>query len=90
MMRMNIGYVYKIYENTNRAVFYGSTKQALSKRIYVHKSQYKLWCNKLTPTPTATPTATTTPTPTPKQTVSKNLQTNKKYSLRIFTNHLIQ
>ena len=47
MMRMNIGYVYKIYENTNRAVFYGSTKQALSKRIYVHKSQYKLWCNSL-------------------------------------------
>ena len=54
MMRMNIGYVYKIYENTNRAVFYGSTKQALSKRIYVHKSQYKLWCNKLTPTPIST------------------------------------
>ena len=41
---MSIGYVYKIYDNTNGNVYYGSTKQALSKRMAVHKSHYKLWC----------------------------------------------
>ncbi len=41
---MSIGYVYKIFDNTNSNAYYGSTKQALSKRMANHKSNYKLWC----------------------------------------------
>ena len=40
---MTIGYVYKIYDNTNGNAYYGSTIQTLSKRMAKHKSDYKLW-----------------------------------------------
>jgi len=37
----HLGKVYKIYDNTNGNVYYGSTKQPLSKRLQQHKISYK-------------------------------------------------
>ena len=36
-----LGKVYKIYDNTNGNVYYGSTRQSLSKRIQAHRTKYK-------------------------------------------------
>lgn len=36
-----LGKVYKIYDNTNGNVYYGSTKQKLSARMQAHKTKYK-------------------------------------------------
>ena len=41
---MVIGYIYKIYDNTNGSVYYGSTKNKISQRIALHRSEYKGWC----------------------------------------------
>ena len=35
-----IGYIYKIYDNTNGNVYYGSTNRNISQRINEHKYQY--------------------------------------------------
>jgi len=35
------GYIYKLYDNTNENVYYGSTRQQLSKRINDHSGCYK-------------------------------------------------
>lgn len=40
-----LGKVYKIYDNTNGNVYYGSTRQALSKRLQSHKTKYKQHLN---------------------------------------------
>ena len=40
------GYIYKIYDNTNGNVYYGSTKQLLCKRIAGHKAKYNCYLNK--------------------------------------------
>jgi len=37
----HLGKVYKIYDNTNGNVYFGSTKQPLSKRLQQHKISYK-------------------------------------------------
>jgi hypothetical protein len=42
---MNKGYVYKIFDNTNNNVYYGSTKQGLSKRLSKHRGDYKFYLN---------------------------------------------
>jgi len=39
------GFIYKIYDNTNGNVYYGSTSQRVSQRITNHRSSYKLYCN---------------------------------------------
>jgi len=36
-----IGYIYKIYDNTNGNIYYGSTKEELSKRMTKHRANYK-------------------------------------------------
>ena len=36
-----VGYIYKIYDNTNANVYYGSTTQPLSKRMAFHRNSYK-------------------------------------------------
>ena len=38
---MNIGYIYKIFDNTNNNVYYGSTIQKLSIRLSGHRRSYK-------------------------------------------------
>ena len=38
-------YIYKIYDNTNGNVYYGSTKQLLCKRIAGHRADYKKYLN---------------------------------------------
>ena len=38
-----IGFVYKIFDNTNGNVYYGSTKETISRRISRHRSQYNEW-----------------------------------------------
>ncbi len=35
------GYIYKIYDNTNGNIYYGSTKEIISKRIAKHRFTYK-------------------------------------------------
>jgi len=35
------GYIYKIFDNTNGNIYYGSTSQSLSQRITNHRSEYK-------------------------------------------------
>ena len=40
------GYIYKIYDNTNYNVYYGSTKQLVCKRIAEHRADYKKFLNK--------------------------------------------
>jgi len=40
------GYIYKIYDNTNGNVYYGSTSQQVSKRVGDHRSDYNKWINK--------------------------------------------
>jgi len=40
---MVIGFIYKIYDNTNGNVYYGSTKDTLSKRMAGHRTHYKRW-----------------------------------------------
>ena len=40
------GYIYKIYDNTNGNVYYGSTKELVSKRIAKHKAKYNCYLNK--------------------------------------------
>jgi hypothetical protein len=42
---MNIGYIYKIYDNTNNNVYYGSTIQKLSSRLSGHRRDYKKFLN---------------------------------------------
>ena len=42
---MNIGYIYKIFDNTNNNVYYGSTKQGLSMRLAGHRRSYKDYLN---------------------------------------------
>jgi hypothetical protein len=42
---MNTGYVYKIYDNTNNNVYYGSTKQKISARLAGHRRNYKHFLN---------------------------------------------
>jgi len=42
---MNIGYIYKIYDNTNNNVYYGSTIQKLSRRLSGHRRSYKNYLN---------------------------------------------
>ena len=37
------GYIYKITDNTNDNVYYGSTVSSLSHRLSQHKSQFKSW-----------------------------------------------
>ena len=39
------GYIYKIYDNTNGNVYYGSTTQTLSKRIAGHRAMYNKYLN---------------------------------------------
>ena len=36
-----IGYIYKIYDNTNGNIYYGSTKESVSKRMTKHRDSYK-------------------------------------------------
>ena len=36
-----VGYIYKIYDNTNANVYYGSTTQPLSKRMTYHRNNYR-------------------------------------------------
>ena len=36
-----IGYIYKIYDNTNGNIYYGSTKESVSRRITGHRAKYK-------------------------------------------------
>ncbi len=36
-----IGYIYKIYDNTNGNVYYGSTIETVSRRMTNHRSKYK-------------------------------------------------
>ena len=36
-----IGYIYKIFDNTNGNIYYGSTKQKLSRRLAHHREDYK-------------------------------------------------
>ena len=36
-----VGYIYKIYDNTNGDVYYGSTGQLVSKRMTCHRDKYK-------------------------------------------------
>jgi len=36
-----IGYIYKIYDNTNGNVYYGSTKETVSRRMTNHRAKYK-------------------------------------------------
>ena len=40
---MVIGFIYKIYDNTNGNVYYGSTKDTLSRRMTGHRTLYKRW-----------------------------------------------
>ena len=42
---MNTGYIYKIYDNTNNNVYYGSTIQKLSRRLSGHRRSYKNYLN---------------------------------------------
>ena len=42
---MNIGYIYKIFDNTNNNIYYGSTKQGLSIRLSGHRRSYKDYLN---------------------------------------------
>lgn len=44
---MSSGIIYKIFDNTNDNVYYGSTTQELSHRKAQHKNQYKQYCNGL-------------------------------------------
>jgi len=37
------GFVYRIYDNTNGNVYYGSTKETVSRRMTGHRTKYKLW-----------------------------------------------
>jgi len=36
-----IGYIYKIYDNTNGNIYYGSTKESVSRRMTKHRNNYK-------------------------------------------------
>jgi hypothetical protein len=38
-----IGFIYKIFDNTNGSIYYGSTTQTISKRMTTHRSSYKAW-----------------------------------------------
>ena len=38
-----IGFVYKIFDNTNGNVYYGSTIETISRRMTHHRSKYKTW-----------------------------------------------
>ena len=40
---MVIGFIYKIYDNTNGNVYYGSTKDTLCRRMSGHRTHYKVW-----------------------------------------------
>ena len=40
---MVIGYIYKIYDNTNGSVYYGSTKETISRRVAGHRASYNRW-----------------------------------------------
>jgi len=43
---MYSGSIYKIYDNTNGNVYYGSTSERLlGKRLAHHRANYKKWCN---------------------------------------------
>lgn len=43
---MYSGSIYKIYDNTNGNVYYGSTSERLlGKRLAHHRSNYKRWCD---------------------------------------------
>ena len=44
------GFIYKIYDNTNGNVYYGSTIQSLSQRISGHRANYKRWLKGINPT----------------------------------------
>ena len=37
------GFVYRIYDNTNGNVYYGSTIQTVSRRMTGHRKEYKRW-----------------------------------------------
>ena len=37
------GVIYRIYDNTNGNIYYGSTIQSLSNRMASHKMSYKKW-----------------------------------------------
>ena len=37
------GYIYKIYDNTNENIYYGSTKEKVSQRLSKHRYDYKRW-----------------------------------------------
>ena len=38
-----IGLIYKIFDNTNGNVYYGSTTDTISRRMTGHKAKYKEW-----------------------------------------------
>jgi len=38
-------YIYKLYDNTNANIYYGSTKELVSKRIAKHRAAYKRYLN---------------------------------------------
>lgn len=44
--RYSNGKIYKLVDNTNGAVYIGSTCLPLHKRLYNHKKSYNLWLNK--------------------------------------------
>jgi hypothetical protein len=37
------GVIYRIYDNTNGNIYYGSTIQSLSNRMAAHRTKYKMW-----------------------------------------------
>ena len=43
---MEKGYIYKIYDNTNQNMYYGSTTQKLSMRMCGHRANYKRFMEK--------------------------------------------
>ncbi len=43
MEEIKIGYIYKIVDNTNDNVYYGSTTKSLKYRLSKHKSDYNLY-----------------------------------------------
>ena len=38
-----IGFIYKIYDNTNGSVYYGSTTETISRQMTGHRSSYNFW-----------------------------------------------
>ena len=43
------GYIYRIYDNTNGNVYYGSTTQKVSQRVSEHRRHYKQYLNGTSP-----------------------------------------